>query len=112
MVINNLSTSISFRPLISFDGLAVVLTVEHKATKTKVSITQLPIISGTQVTLTLPDLSTLNIKEKDELLFRVIQDDILLFEYIGYFIDGDISEYRQWKNWNTTVNNSREWMTL
>lgn len=112
MVINNLTTSISFRPLIAFDGLNVTLTVEHKATKTRVSRTQLPAITGTLVTLLLPNLSTLNIKEKDELLFRVIQDDILLFEYIGYYIDGSIDEYRQWKAWNTTNNNSKQWVTL
>lgn len=98
--------------MISFDGSSVILIVEHKATKTRMSITQVPAIVGTEVTLILPDLSTLNIKEKDELLFRVIQDDILLFEYIGYYIDGSIDEYRQWKSWSTTANNSREWMTL
>lgn len=112
MVINNLSTNISFHPLISFDGLSVNLFVEHKATKTKVSNSQVPVIVGTEVTLNLPDFSTLNIKEKDELLFRVIQGNVLLFEYLGYYIDGDISEYRQWKAWNTTANNSKEWMTL
>ena len=112
MVINNISTSISFRPLIAFNGLSVVLSVEHKATKTKVNITQVPTISGTLVTLLLPNLSTLNIKEKDELFFRVTQNNVLLFEYIGYFIDGSVSEYRQWKNWTKTANNSKEWMTL
>ena len=112
MVINNISTSISFRPLIAFNGLSVVLSVEHKATKTKVNITQVPTISGTLVTLLLPNLSTLNIKEKDELFFSVTQNNVLLFEYIGYFIDGSVSEYRQWKNWTKTANNSKEWMTL
>jgi hypothetical protein len=74
MVINNLTTSISFRPLIAFNGLSVTLTVEHKATKTKMSISQIPVIVGTEVTLTLPNLSTLNIKEKKIVTIQVKND--------------------------------------
>lgn len=112
MNIDSLSTQISFRPLIAFDGNQVNLIVEHKATKTKMTLLQTPTISGTKVILLLPVLSTLNIKEKDELLFRVIQNNILLFEYLGYYINGSLSEYREWKQWDTTTNNSKEWVTL
>jgi hypothetical protein len=112
MTIDSLSSSISFRPLISFNGSQVNLIVEHKATKTKMSLLQVPTIVGTKITLTLPNLSTLNIKEMDELSFRVIQSNILLFEYLGYYINGSISSYRQWKQWDITTNNSKEWVTL
>lgn len=115
MVVNNSSTSISFRPLISFNGSAVNIEVEHKATKTIVVGTNvIPSINGTKVTLALPSLSTINAvsKQLDSLNIRVIQGGVLLFEYFVYWITGSVNEYRQWKGFVTTDKNSKNWVTL
>jgi hypothetical protein len=114
MVINSSSTSISFHPLIAFDGLPVTLEIEHKATKTLVTATVTPTIVGTKVTLTLPSLATINAvaNQLDELNIRVIQSSKMYFEYLAYWIVGSIDEYRQWKSWSTTNTNSKNWITL
>jgi hypothetical protein len=112
MVINNIISSISFRPLVSFNGLPVILEIENKATKIKVTSTVTPTIVGTRVTLALPDISTLNLHEMNEVNIRVKQGYVLLFEYLAYYIEGSTNEYRQWKQWDSTTLNSKEWVTL
>lgn len=112
MVINNIISSISFRPLVSFNGLPVSLEIENKATKIKVTSTVTPTIVGTRVTLALPDISTLNLHEMNEVNIRVKQGYVLLFEYLAYYIEGSTNEYRQWKQWDSTTLNSKEWVTL
>jgi predicted regulator of Ras-like GTPase activity (Roadblock/LC7/MglB family) len=112
MVINNTISNISFRPLVSFNGLPVTLEIENKATKVKVSSTVTPVIVGTRVTLALPDISTLNLHEMNEINVRVKQGYVLLFEYLAYYIEGSVNEYRQWKQWDSTTLNSKEWITL
>lgn len=112
MVINNLISTISFRPLIVFNGLDVTLEIENKSTKIKVSALVSPVIIGTRVTLALPDISTLNLREMNEVNIRVKQGNVLLFEYLAYYIEGSTNEYRKWKQWDTTSVNSKEWVTL
>ena len=112
MVITNLSTSITFRPLVVFNGASVVIDVENKATKVKVSATVTPTIVGTKVTLTLPNITTLNLQEMNEVNIRVKQSNVLLFEYLAYYIVGSVNEYRIWKTWDKTANNSKNWVTL
>lgn len=114
MVINNSSTSITFHPLIAFDGLAVNLEIEHKATKTLVTATVTPTIVGTKVTLTLPSLATINsvANNMDELNIRVLQSNKIYYEYLAYWIVGSLDEYRTWKVWSTTTANSKNWITL
>jgi ABC-type Fe3+-siderophore transport system permease subunit len=114
MVINNTSTSISFHPLIAFNGASVTLEIEHKATKTLITSTVTPTIVGTKVTLTLPSLTTINAvaNQLDELNIRVIQSSVMQFEYMAYWIVGSIDQYRQWKSWSTTQTNSKNWITL
>jgi hypothetical protein len=112
MVINNLISTISFRPLVSFNGLPVSLEIENKSTKIKVSATVTPTIVGTKVTLTLPNITTLNLQEMNEVNIRVKQGNVLLFEYLAYYITGSTNEYREWKQWDSTTLNSKEWVTL
>ncbi len=112
MVINNLISTISFRPLVSFNGLPVTLEIENKATKIKVSSTVTPVIVGTRVTLTMPNITTLNLQEMNEVNIRVKQGNVLLFEYLAYYIEGSTNEYREWKQWDSTALNSKEWISL
>jgi hypothetical protein len=115
MVLNNSTTSISFRPLVSFDGTSVNLYIEHKPTKTTVSsLSVVPTITGTKVSIVVPSLSTINAvaNNLDELNIRVIKNNVLLYEYMAYWITGTYDEYKQWKTWTTTSNNSKSWITL
>jgi hypothetical protein len=112
MVINNSISTLSFRPLVSFNGLPVVFEIENKSTKVKVSSTVTPVIVGTRVTLTMPNITTLNLQEMNEVNIRVKQGNVLLFEYLAYYITGSTNEYREWKVWDNTALNSKEWISL
>ena len=115
MVINNSTTSISFRPLIYFDGNPVNLYIEHKPTKTTItSLNVVPSINGTLVTISVPSLASINsvANQLDELNVRVIRNNVMLFEYLAYWVSGSLNQYKQWKSWTTTADNSKNWITM
>lgn len=69
-------------------------------------------IVGTKVTLPLPDLSTFVADDLDTCLIRVFQNSALYFEYVVTWSDGSTDINNTFKNWNTTGNESPEWLTL
>lgn len=72
-------------------------------------------ITGSKVSIGLPSLSTITPKAKnlDEILIRIFDGSgHLIWEYLGMWIVGSDDLQRNWKSWNTTANQTKNWVTL
>ena len=115
MHINNTSTSVTFTPFVDFEGVSTAtIEVWHKPTKTMVTTTTACVKSYSFITMNLPVLTPINAvaKNTDELLFRVYDDDILMWEVLGYWITGTTNIYNTWKQFTTTAPGTPNWKTL
>ena len=85
MHINDTSTNITFTPFVDFEGVATAkIEVWHKPTKTMVQVTTACVKSYSFITMALPTLTSINAvaKNTDELLFRVYNGDVLMWEVL------------------------------
>lgn len=115
MHINGSSTTITFTPFVDFEGVSTAtIEVWHKPTKTMVSTTTACIKSYSFITMTLPTLTTITAvaKNTDELLFRVYNGNVLMWEVLGYWITGTTNIYNTWKQFTTTAPGTPNWKTL
>lgn len=115
MHINQSSTNITFTPFVDFEGVATAkIEVWHKPTKTMVQVTTACAKSYSFITMTLPTLTTITAvaKNTDELLFRVYNGNVLMWEVLGYWITGTTNIYNTWKQFNTTAPGTPNWKTL
>lgn len=115
MHINNTSTSVTFTPFVDFEGVSTAtIEVWHKPTKTMVTTTSACVKSYSFITMNLPVLTPINAvaKNTDELLFRVYDGDILMWEVLGYWITGTTNIYNTWKQFTTTAPGTPNWKTL
>lgn len=115
MHINNTSTSVTFTPFVDFEGVSTAtIEVWHKPTKTMVTTTTACVKSYSFITMNLPVLTPINAvaKNTDELLFRVYDGDILMWEVLGYWITGTTNIYNTWKQFTTTAPGTPNWKTL
>jgi hypothetical protein len=51
-------------------------------------------------------------KNTDELLFRVYNGNVLIWEVLGYWITGTTNIYNTWKQFTTTAPGTPNWKTL
>ena len=115
MVINNATTSISFFPFVSFDGVSsVTVQVWHKNTKTLVEGTQTPTLTDSKVTLSLPSLTTIAdvADDLDTVLIRVISDNAVLWEYVATWSTESTDINREFKDWDTVDAVGPNWLTI
>ncbi len=115
MHINDNSTSIEFTPFVDFEGVSTArLEVWHKPTKTMVQITTACVKSYSFITMNLPNLNSIEsvAKNTDELLFRVYNGQVLMWEALGYWITGTTNIYNNWKQFTTTTPGTPNWKTL
>jgi hypothetical protein len=113
MHINNASTDITFTSFVEFSGVSTI-EVWHKPTKTMVSDTSTPSQLYSFYTMALPVLTPIDdvAQNTDEILFRVFNDNNLVWEYLGYWIVGTTNINNTWKQWDTTAPVSPNWITL
>jgi hypothetical protein len=148
MVINNTTTSISFFPFTSFDGVSqggggndsflllesgdfllqedgskfvlsyaggtVDVEVWHKNTKTMVEAESSVTIVGSKVTVTLPSLSNITAvaQDLDTILIRIKHEGKLMWEYVATWSTESTNINNTFKNWDTTADESPEWITI
>jgi hypothetical protein len=115
MHINNTSTSVTFTSFVDFEGVSTAtIEVWHKPTKTMVSTTTACVKSYSFITMNLPALTPINAvaKNTDELLFRVYNGNVLIWEVLGYWITGTTNIYNTWKQFTTTAPGTPNWKTL
>lgn len=115
MHINSSYTNITFTPFVDFEGVATArIEVWHKPTKTMVQVTTACTKSYSFITMNLPTLTAITAvaKNTDELLFRVYNGDVLMWEYLGYWITGTTNIYNTWKQFTTTAPGTPNWKTL
>ena len=115
MHINNTSTSVTFTSFVDFEGVSTAkIEVWHKPTKTMVSTTTACVKSYSFIRMNLPALTPINAvaKNTDELLFRVYNGDVLIWETMGYWITGTTNIYNTWKQFTTTAPGTPNWKTL
>ena len=115
MHINDTSTNITFTPFVDFAGVATgKVVVGHKPTKTMVQVTTACVKSYSFITMALPTLTSINAvaKNTDELLFRVYNGNVLMWEVLGYWITGTTNIYNTWKQFTTTAPGTPNWKTL
>jgi hypothetical protein len=115
MHINGTSTNITFTPFVDFEGVATAkIEVWHKPTKTMVQVTTACVKSYSFITMALPTLTSINAvaKNTDELLFRVYNGNVLMWEVLGYWITGTTNIYNTWKQFTTTAPGTPNWKTL
>jgi hypothetical protein len=148
MVINNTTTSISFFPFTSFDGVSqggggndsflllesgdfllqedgskfvlayaggtVDVEVWHKNTKTMVEAESSVTIVGSKVTVTLPSLSNITAvaQDLDTILIRIKHEGKLMWEYVATWSTESTNINNTFKTWDTTADESPEWITI
>lgn len=115
MVINNATTQISFFPVVSFEGIASVdVEVWHKNTKTKCTDVSTVTMAGTMITIDLPSLTPINLvaKNLDTCLIRVLDQNVILFEYLSTWSDESTNNYKTFKEFTTTTPPSPNWIAL
>ena len=148
MVINNTTTSISFFPFTSFDGVSqggggndsflllesgdfllqedeskfvlsyaggtVDVEVWHKNTKTMVEAESSVTIVGSKVTVTLPSLSNITAvaQDLDTILIRIKYEGKLMWEYVATWSTESTNINNTFKTWDTTADESPEWITI
>ena len=115
MVINNATTQISFFPVVSFEGIANIdVEVWHKNTKTKCTDVSAVTTTGTMITIDLPSLTPINLvaKNLDTCLIRVLDQNIILFEYLSTWSDESTNNYKTFKEFTTTTPPSPNWIAL
>ena len=103
----------SFYPFVDFGSLATA-TVEvwHKPTKTMVSDTGTITRNGTQITITMPDMSTLPAENLDMVLIRIYDSSIMVWEYLATWSTGNTNINNEYKTWQTTTGSTPQWVTL
>ena len=85
MHINDTSTTITFTPFVDFEGVSTAtIEVWHKPTKTMVSTTTACNKHYSFITMNLPTLTNIDAvaKNTDELLFRVYNGNVLMWEVL------------------------------
>lgn len=113
MVINNDTTSISFYPFIDFLSTTTAsVEVWHKQTKTMVSHTATITKNGTQITATMPDMTTLPTSNLDMMLIRIFSANVLLWEYLATWSDENTNINNRFKTWSTTDPTTPQWIKL
>ena len=113
MVINNDTTTISFYPFVDFESTATALIeVWHKQTKSMVSTTGTITKNGTQITTTMPDMSTLPASNLDTILIRIFSANVLLWEYLATWSDENTNINNRFKTWTTTEPTTPQWIKL
>ena len=115
MHINDTSTNITFTPFVDFEGVSTAtIEVWHKPTKTMVSTTTACNKHYSFITMALPTLTSIDAvaKNTDELLFRVYNGNVLMWEVLGYWITGTTNIYNTWKQFTTTAPGTPNWKTL
>jgi hypothetical protein len=115
MNINGSTTSVDFYPYCEFATLtALTVQVWHKPTKTLASGTVTVTRVGSKITAPLPSLTAITAKAKDldEILIRVLNGNVLLWEYIGLWVVGSDSLEREWNGMTQTAFSGKNWTTL
>jgi hypothetical protein len=115
MVINDTTTAISFFPFVSFEGVSSVLVqVYHKNTKTLVSSTESVTIVGTQISMGLPNLAPINAvaQNLDTCLIRVLDDGVLLWEYLATWSDEGTNINKIFKQWDQVAPTAQQWIKI
>ena len=113
MVINNTTTSISFYPFVDFESTTTaVVEVWHKQTKTMVSAIGAVTKTGSQISVGMPNMSTLPAVNLDTILIRVFSANVLMWEYLATWSDGNTNINNRFKTWDTTDPTTPQWIKL
>jgi len=116
MVINSDTSSITIAPFVTLPipAISMQLVVIHKATKKTDTLTITPTIDASRATFSiasLPNVSSVA-NNKDELIIRVLASDVLYYESSAYWIVGTTDINTIWKEFTTTDNQSKDWITI
>jgi hypothetical protein len=92
----------------------MTIEVTHKETKVKVTSTVTPTYNGSKATFTLPSLAAILAvaNQGDELVVEVAISGVRYFQTLAYWIVGSYDMYHSWKSWNTTPNQTNQFITL
>ena len=113
MVINNDTTSISFYPFCDFTSTTTaVIEVWHKQTKTMVSSIGAVTKTGSQISMAMPDMSTLPAVNLDTILIRIFDANVLMWEYLATWSDENTNINNRFKTWDSTAPTSPQWIKL
>jgi hypothetical protein len=113
MVINNDTTSISFYPFCDFTSTTTaVIEVWHKQTKTMVSAIGAVTKTGSQISMAMPDMSTLPAVNLDTILIRIFDANVLMWEYLATWSDENTNINNRFKTWDSTAPTSPQWIKL
>ena len=115
MVINNDTSTISFFPFISFEGIFIAdVEVIHKNTKVKATSESPVAMTGTMVALEMPVLTDIDLvaKNLDTCLIRVYSNNVLIWEYLATWSNESTSNLAIFKDFQTTEPSTNRWVTL
>lgn len=113
MVINNDTTSITFYPFVDFETTSTAtIEVWHKETKQMASTTGTITKTDTQISITMPDMSSLPADNLDVMLIRIFSANILLWEYLATWSDANTNINNRFKTWTETSSTSPQWIKI
>lgn len=115
MYIQPTDTDIKIYPLIAFPNSQMNLVVIHKPTKIQVNLLQSYSSSDSSVTLTLPNMASIQAvaNNLDELVVRVFNPtNTLYYEGLYRWVTDSPNILLNRKAWTKTANNQKEWLTI
>lgn len=115
MYIQPSDTEIELYPLIVFPNTQMNLVIIHKPTKKQVNLLQSWASADSGVTLTLPDMATIQAvaKNLDEIVVRVFNpSNTLYYEGLYRWVTDSPNILLNRKAWTKTSNNQKEWLTI
>ena len=116
MVINSDTSSITIAPFVVFPLPAseMQVLVIHKATKQTDTLAITPTIDSSRATFSISSLPNVSAvaQNKDELIIRVLASDVLYYESSAYWIVGSTDINTVWKQFTTTENQTKDWITI
>ena len=68
--------------------------------------------NGTRITITMPDMSTLPTTNLDMMLIRIFDTNIMMWEYLATWSDGNTNINNTYKTWQTTTASTPQWVTI
>jgi hypothetical protein len=100
--------------VIAYAGGTVDVEVWHKNTKTMVEAESSVTIVGSKVTVTLPSLSNITAvaQDLDTILIRIKYEGKLMWEYVATWSTESTNINNTFKTWDTTDDESPEWITI
>lgn len=100
--------------IISEGGGLVNVEVWHKNTKTMVEGDFSVTLDNTKVSVTLPSLTSIEAvaQNLDTVLIRIKYQGKLMWEYVATWSDESTDINNIYKNWDTTADESPEWITI